>query len=176
MLSRMTKVDRRLLILGGGDGYIAATALSLNPSLAEITVVDLDKEVVNACRSHLKQTAFDDTRVNLVVQDALQLMDQQDHAAYDGIICDLTDFPVGYDDAELRGFYDRVFELSTMTLKSTDWISIYADSVGCFSSGALAVDMLTDLLKRNFQHVERRERFIPSFGESSNLLYGNRKM
>ena len=175
MLSQMNQADRRLLILGGG--YIAATALCLNPSLAEITVVDLDKEVVNACRSHFNQTVFDDVRVKLVVQDALQLMEQQDHAAYDGIICDLTDFPVGYNDAELQDFYGRVFELSAETLKGNSWISIYAGSVGvCLSGRGLAVDVLTDLLEQNFRDAERQEGFIPSFGESSNFLYGSRKV
>lgn len=49
MLHRLTPDDRRLLIIGGGDGYIAATAMQLNPFLAEITFDDLDGEVVNAC-------------------------------------------------------------------------------------------------------------------------------
>lgn len=96
MLHRLNSGDRRLLIIGGGDGYIAATAMHLNPSLEEITVVDLDGEVVNACRAHLHQTIFDHAGVNLVVQDALQLMEQHEKGGYDGIICDLTASPVGY--------------------------------------------------------------------------------
>jgi hypothetical protein len=58
-----------------------------------------------------------------------KLMGQQNHAAYDGIICDLTDFPVGYRrSGELRGFYRRVFDLSAVVLKDNGWFSMYAGS------------------------------------------------
>jgi spermidine synthase len=152
--------------------------MHLNPSLEEITIVDLDGEVVNACRSHLHQTIFDHARVNLVVQDALQLMEQQNHAAYDGIICDLTDFPVGYRrSGEQRGFYRRVFDLSAGVLKENGWFSMYAGSVGaCLSGDELVVDMLTGLLAGNFRGVECREEYIPCFSESSNFLYGTRNV
>lgn len=112
MLHRLASADCRLLIIGGGDGYIVATAMHLSPSLAEITVVDLDGEVANACSFHLHQNIFDHAGVNLVVQDALQFMEQHEKGAYDGIICDLTASPVGYRrSGELRGFYRRVFDL-----------------------------------------------------------------
>lgn len=177
MLHRLTADDRRLLIIGGGDGYIAATAMRLNPSLAEITVVDLDGEVSNACRSYLHQKVFDHPRVNLVEQDALQFMEQHSNGTYDGIVCDLTAFPVGYSSEELRGFFRQVFNLSAVILHNNGWFSMYAGSVGsCLSGGEPAVDMLTDLLEGNFGDMERREGFIPSFGESSNFLYGNRKI
>lgn len=176
MLYRLAPGDRRLLIIGGGDGYIAATAMHLNPSLAEITVVDLDGEVANACRSHLHQTIFDHVGVNLVVQDALQFMEQHEKGAYDGIICDLTASPVGYRrSGELRGFYRRVFNLSAAVLKENGWFSMYAGSVGaCLSDVEPVVDMLTGLLKGNFQDVVCREEYIPCFSESSNFLYGSR--
>lgn len=150
--------------------------MHLNPSLEEITVVDLDGDVVNACKAHLQQTIFDHASVTLVVQDALQLMEQNEKGSYDGIICDLTTFPVGYRrSGELRGFYQRVFDLSAVVLKDNGWFSMYAGSVGaCLSGAEPAVDMLTSLLQVNFQGVDCRKEYIPCLSESSNFLYCSR--
>lgn len=155
LLKRLRPTDRRLLILGGGDGYTAELALQLDPAL-EITVVDLDAEVVAACRQHLGQQVFADPRLQLVIADALKFMEQVGNAGYDGVVCDLTDFPVGYNDGAFREFYATVFPLARKVLKDDGWLGVYAGSRDAVGNGGLPVTAeLAELLTTLFARVER---------------------
>ena len=174
LLKRLRPSDRRVLILGGGDVYTAELALQLNPAL-EITMVDLDAEVVAACVQHLGQQVFADPRLQLVTADALRFMEQVDSASYDGVVCDLTDFPVGYNDGKFREFYAAVFPLSRKVLKDDGWIGIYAGSRDAVFSGDLPVTAaLEEMLTGLFARVKKQEALIPSYGEPSNFLYASK--
>jgi len=172
LLKRLRPTDKRLLILGGGDGYTAEMALKLNPEI-EITVVDLDAGVVDACRQHLGQKVFEDPRLKLVTADAFHFMKQADNGKYDGVVCDLTDFPVGYNDGKFREFYASVFPLSKKVLKDGGWIGVYAGSRDAvFNRGMPIASALEEMLTGFFDRTERQEVLIPSFGEPVCFLYG----
>ena len=81
-----------VLILGGGEGATSREVLRWK-SVKRCVMVDLDGEVVEACKKHLAsmhQGAFDDPRHELVIGDALDTIDQSG-AEWDVIISDLTD-------------------------------------------------------------------------------------
>jgi spermidine synthase len=85
----------RVLIIGGGDGGMAREALK-HPSIAEVTMVEIDASVVDLCRTHLPSIsagAFDDPRLNLVITDGAKFVEEAD-ARWDVIIIDSTD-PLG---------------------------------------------------------------------------------
>lgn len=144
ILKRLTSENSRLLILGGGDGYVAEMALKLNPQI-EITVVELDEAVVNTCRAHLEQKIFEHPQVNLVIDDAFKYMKETTYKSYDGVLCDLTAFPVGYNNGKFREFYSTIFSLSRKLLKDIGWIGVYADT---------NADVLAGLLKKDFSEIE----------------------
>lgn len=174
ILKKLRAEDRRLLILGGGDGYTAEMAIKLNPEI-DITVVDLDAAVVAACKQFLGQKVFDSQRVKLVVDDAFHFMAKAGKGSYDGIVCDLTDFPVGYNDGKLRGFFTQIFSLSKRILKNNGWIGVYAGSKNLsIATEGYVLDILSALLEQNFAGIERQEALIPSFGEPCYFLYGNK--
>jgi len=83
---------RNVLVLGGGEGATVREVLKWH-SVEKCVMVDIDGEVVEACREHLPemhQGAFDDPRTELVIGDALVYLD--DHAGqWDIIISDLSD-------------------------------------------------------------------------------------
>lgn len=84
---------RRVLILGGGEGATAREALKWR-SVEKVTMVDLDREVVEACRQHLAcmhQGAFDDPRTELIIADAAEFLEQTPPGSWDVIISDLSD-------------------------------------------------------------------------------------
>lgn len=164
ILKMLSKGDRRLLILGGGDGYVAEMALQINPSL-KITVVDLDMDVINVCKSYMSQEIFEDARVTLIVDDVFNFMKHADSLSYDGMICDLTDLPVGYDDAGLLSFYSKVFSSSNEILRDTGWIGVYA---GCRNG------VLSSLLRKFFSKTEYSRIFVQSFGEPTFMLHGKK--
>lgn len=83
---------RRVLILGGGEGATAREVLRWR-SVEQAVMVDIDAEVVDACREHLAemhQGAFDDPRLEVKIADATHVLDQSDRE-WDLIISDLTD-------------------------------------------------------------------------------------
>jgi spermidine synthase len=174
ILQMLNADDKRLLILGGGDGYTAEMAIKLNTGI-EVTVVDLDGAVVSTCKSYLNQNIFDHPKVSLIVDDAFHFMEKVENGGYDGIVCDLTDFPVGYNDGKFRGFYETVFTLSAKILKAGGWISVYAGSKNMVvGNNKRIIDILSKTLGESFEGVECIEAIIPSFGEPCYFLYGKK--
>ena len=83
---------QKILILGGGEGATIREVLRWQ-SVTKVMMVDIDGEVVEACREHLPemhQNAFDDPRVELVIADALEILDNSTET-WDVIISDLSD-------------------------------------------------------------------------------------
>ena len=83
-----------VLIVGGGDGGMLEEVLK-HP-VARVTLVELDRQVVDVCREHMPSIcgeAFDDPRANLVIGNGADLVaDTRD--SFDLIIVDSPD-PIG---------------------------------------------------------------------------------
>jgi spermidine synthase len=88
----MQGAPRKVLILGGGEGATAREVLRWT-SVEQVTMVDIDRDVVDACRQYLPemhQGVFDHPRFQLVIGDALDFLDaSQDQ--WDIVISDLSD-------------------------------------------------------------------------------------
>jgi spermidine synthase len=83
---------RTVLILGGGEGATAREVLRWK-CIEKAVMIDIDGDVVEACRRHLPemhQGAFDDPRVELVIVDALKYLDET-RETFDVVISDLSD-------------------------------------------------------------------------------------
>lgn len=171
-LKSLTPRDRSVLILGGGDGYVAATALESNGSL-KVTVVELDAEVVRVSREFLGQQVLDDPRVVVFIEDALDFLRRSPGGAFDGVVCDLTDFPLGQGDDRFQLFYADVFSLLRGVMKKGAWISVYSGSKDATVSGGVRVaDLMTGILEREFCSLDTTEVYVPSFGEASCFIHG----
>ncbi len=83
---------RSVLILGGGEGATAREVLRWR-TVERVLMVDIDGEVVAACRQHLPEMhrgAFDDPRLEVAIADALDLLDTREDR-WDIVISDLSD-------------------------------------------------------------------------------------
>jgi spermidine synthase len=83
---------RRVLILGGGEGATLREVLRWR-TVAHVTMVDIDGEAVEACKTHLPAHhagAFDDPRARLLIGDAFAFV-KSDKTHWDVIISDITD-------------------------------------------------------------------------------------
>lgn len=83
---------RRVLILGGAEGATAREAARW-PTVQDMVMVDIDREVVDACRQFLPemhQGVFADQRLTVVIEDADHFL-ERDTTLWDIIIMDLCD-------------------------------------------------------------------------------------
>lgn len=86
---------KRVLIIGGGDGGMLREVVK-HSAVEQITMVEIDHAVVDMCKTYLPQHsagAYDDPRVNLVIDDGAHFV-AQTCQKFDVIISDCTD-PVG---------------------------------------------------------------------------------
>jgi spermidine synthase len=85
---------KRVLVIGGGDGGILREVL--RHPIEQVTMVELDPDVVAVCRKHmpsLSKGAFDDRRTRLLFTDGVKFM-AESAESFDVIIVDSTD-PIG---------------------------------------------------------------------------------
>lgn len=83
---------RRVLVLGGGEGACLREVLRWD-TVEHAVMVDLDAQVIAACRQHLPewhQGSFADPRVRLLHADAVAYLEAVDEP-FDVIVSDMTD-------------------------------------------------------------------------------------
>lgn len=83
---------RDVLIIGGGEGATLREVL-VHASVQSVTMVDLDRELVELCREHLRdwhRGAFDDPRARLVFGDGRKFVEDDDRV-YDVVVIDVVD-------------------------------------------------------------------------------------
>ena len=86
------QAPRRALIVGGGDGGSAEELLK-HPSMAAVTLCEIDAAVIDISRRYLGEVhhgALDDPRVTLEIGDGFAHV-RESKASYDLIVLDLTD-------------------------------------------------------------------------------------
>jgi spermidine synthase len=86
---------REILIVGGGDCGIAREVLK-HSSVEKLTLVEIDKAVVENCRKYfpeLSSDVFADSRFQLVIADGRKYVEDKERS-FDVIIVDSTD-PIG---------------------------------------------------------------------------------
>ncbi len=177
ILSLLKETDRKIIILGGGDGYVAEMALKLNPKL-EIRVIELDEKVVSGCNQFLDQNIFEDKRVNLLIEDAFKyLKERADRGEiYDGVVCDLTDEPVREEELKnFQDFYGRILALSANVISEKGWVSMQAGAAKVTAEHMDAVALLTEIVEKDFVNVSRKDVMIPSFGEENAFLFASKR-
>jgi spermidine synthase len=85
----------RVLVIGGGDGGTIREVLRY-PEVEHVTMVELDKMVVDVCKEHLSSfgVPWNDARLNLEFGDGIAYLNNYRGAPYDVILIDGSD-PVG---------------------------------------------------------------------------------
>jgi spermidine synthase len=86
------QTPKNVLVLGGGEGATLREILRWK-TIERAMMVDIDGEVVQACKEHLAemhQNAFDDPRAEVVIADAIEIIENT-RERWDIIISDLSD-------------------------------------------------------------------------------------
>ncbi|OGG93942.1 S-adenosylmethionine decarboxylase proenzyme [Candidatus Kaiserbacteria bacterium RIFOXYD1_FULL_47_14] len=177
ILAPLKPTDRNIIILGGGDGYVAEMALKINPDL-KITIIDLDAEVVFFAKKYLNQKVFSHPNVTLNIGDAmnyLKMYANKNGEKVDGIISDLTDNPMGSRGAKnkMGEFYEEIFRLSKEILKPNGWISAQAGAAAVIPKYIDAAKIIENKFKKIFGNFNRNDVLVPSFGEKNSFIWAS---
>lgn len=86
---------KNILVIGGGDGGTIREILR-HEGVEKVTMVEIDGEVIEACKIHLPKiaAAFDNPKLDLKVADGIAFVKEAADEAYDIVIVDGSD-PVG---------------------------------------------------------------------------------
>ncbi len=157
----MKRDPQKVLILGGGEGATAREVLRWK-TVNKVVMVDIDEEVVTACKEHLEvmhQGSFYDPRLELKIEDAMQFLENSDNK-WDVIISDLSD-PIE------KGPSFKLFTLETFSLmkKSLERDGILVVQAGPTSPVEMYVHVrLANTLKQLFTNVVSYSSFVPTYG------------
>lgn len=86
---------KNVLVIGGGDGGTVREILR-HDSVEKVAMVEIDGHVIEACKEHLPEiaAAFDNPKLELIVDDGIEYVKNAKQGFYDLIIVDGSD-PVG---------------------------------------------------------------------------------
>jgi spermidine synthase len=116
----VAKKIARVLVIGGGDGGTVREVLR-HPEVQHVTMVELDKLVVDACKEHLPSfgVPWDDQRLVLKFEDGIAYLKNYAGEPYDVILIDGSD-PVG----PAEGLYNSPFYESAKKCLSRDGVLV----------------------------------------------------
>ena len=152
---------RNILVIGGGDGGAAREALRWR-SASRVTVVEVDREVVEACREHLPeihQNVFADPRLEVVIDDGLRFL-RNTNRTFDAIIFDLPDPVEGA--PWLRLYEGECFEIARERLSHEGTLTMQAGPISPVNVAPLC--RIVRNVKSAFPYVHVCSTFVPSFG------------
>lgn len=152
---------KKVFIVGGGEGATLREVLRY-PSVEQAVMVDIDQEVVEACRKYMPEWhrgAFDDPRTKLIFTDARKYLEETKET-YDVVIIDISE-PVEEGPAYL--LYTREFyHVAQKRLTKDGLISLQAGTTSVTALMCFAAVYQT--LKSVFPIVRPYHAAIPSFG------------
>ena len=171
VMHEINRNQLNVLILGGGEGATLREVCK-HPSVQTITMVDLDREVVEIAMDYLPtwhQNSFSDKRVQLIFQDAMEFI-QNSNDFYDLIIMDL---PSPASDNAIKPVYSlKSLQSISLRLVPKGWIVTQAGPNHPFHPNPH--QMIWNNFHPFFQSVKSHSIFIPSFNTPWTFIRGQK--
>lgn len=157
---------RKVLVIGGGDGG-TVRELARYQGIDHIDLVEIDEEVVSACREHLRQTAcgFDDERVHIYYDDGLKFV-RKYADEYDLILVDSTD-PFGPGE----GLFTKEFYGNCYKALKEDGIMVNQHESPFYPNDAVAMQRAHKRIVESFPISKVYQAHIPTY-PSGHWLFG----
>jgi spermidine synthase len=155
-----------VLVIGAGDGG-TIRELTKYKSVENIDMVEIDRDVVDACALYLPQTAckLNDPRVNMFFEDGLKFV-RTKKDEYDLIIIDSTD-PFGPGE----GLFTKEFYGNCFNALTDDGIMINQHESPFFDNDAKAAARIHKRIKQIFPVNAVYQAHIPTY-PSGHWLFG----
>ncbi len=162
ILANRTRPVKSVLILGGADCGAARQALSWK-SVERVSVVDIDGDVVDACRKHLScvhKQSWKDSRCTVRIENALDYIQKEESGQFDVIVSDLTD-PVR-DSPILELFTVEHFSKVKSRLASGGVLSLQGGALSTIENDLFP--RICRTLEDVFENVLPGQMFVPKYG------------
>ncbi|HME18675.1 MAG TPA: hypothetical protein VKF15_02935 [Nitrososphaerales archaeon] len=157
----------RVVVLGGGSGQ-AAMSLLESPRTGQVTVVEIDKMVVESCKKYIKgaERAFKDPRVRIVIGDAFKYL-RTAEGEFDAAVIDFTERPFAMrrNLPTLRQLYADIRE------KCHGRCSQYIGSSVGLAYGPRLKALVDGISEQFLTNVRYEDVFIPSFGAPHTFMH-----
>lgn len=157
---------KTVLVIGAGDGG-TVRELTRYKTIERIDMVEIDKQVVEVCLEHFKQTSYalNDKRVNLYFEDGIKFMSQKSNG-YDLIIVDSTD-PIGPGE----GLFTRQFYSDCFTALNENGILVNQHESPYYDMYAKSMKRAHRRIKEIFPICNVYQVHIPTYS-SGHWLFG----
>lgn len=157
---------KKVLVIGGGDGG-TIRELGRYETIEEIDLVEIDEEVVEACKTHLPQTAcgFEDARVTCYYDDGLKFVRKYENT-YDLILVDSTD-PFGPGE----GLFTKEFYGNCYKALKEDGIMVNQHESPFYKEDAYAMQRAHKRIVESFPISKVYQAHIPTY-PSGHWLFG----
>ena len=157
---------RKILVIGGGDGGTVRELVKYS-SVESVDLVEIDEDVVTACKEYLPQTAgmLEDPRVNTHFEDGLKFIRHHENE-YDLIIVDSTD-PFGPGE----GLFTREFYGNCYKALTDDGIMVNQHESPFYANDAYAMQRAHKQIVNSFPIARVYQAQIPTY-PSGHWLFG----
>lgn len=148
-----------ILIIGGGDGGAVKMALQI-PSVKKITLVEIDRSVMDVCLQYLPKVSdgsLDNPKVEVVITDGLEYVKTCTHK-FDVISLDLTD-PIPDSPAEALFGEDFYNDLKSLLTNN----GVVATHCGSLMFQPEEAAIIAGRLKKAFKNVNIHIASIPTY-------------
>ncbi len=157
----------KVLVIGGGDG--GALREILKHPVKEVTLVELDKFVIELVKKHLPempQGAFEDPRVKVVFGDGRAFVEGTDEK-FDVVILDVTD-PKG----QAARLYTKEFYTSVNKVLREGGMAV-THSEG-LTNNRVTFLRIFKAMEEAFPSATMAKAFIPSFSDEWTFTFGSK--
>jgi spermidine synthase len=172
LLRRLRADDRRLLVIGGGDGYVARRAIERAPE-ARVIVVDIDPLVVDIADALLNPGFRADPRIEVRIADGRTVARALAAGSFDGIALDLTDVPVDPSQlADALELYRDMLALARPLVRPGGWLSVQGGPSRVADGRVDVAAVIHGVLRGHLRELRREDVFLPSYAERNAFFHG----
>ncbi|XP_022096984.1 spermidine synthase-like isoform X2 [Acanthaster planci] len=157
---------KKVLIVGGGDGGVIRE-LSKHPEVEQITLCEIDEEVIRACKEFMPSMAkgFSSSKLTVHIGDGFQFV-KQHQQAFDLIINDIPD-RTGANDLTSQIYSREYFGLLKAALKPNGMFISQEPSVW---NDLKCVHTVMEMCSEFFSVVDYNMCMIPSFPDMQGFV------
>lgn len=172
ILARLSPDDRAVLIVGGGDGYVVRRAHERAPA-AELTVVDIDADVVDLAEAWLNPGFRADPRTRVHIGDGVSFARELPPGSLDGAVLDLTDIPLDPARSEdVTRLFQDMLDAVLPRVRPGGWLSMQGGPSRVPPGEPDVAAMVGELLAGRLEDLVREDVYLPSYGEENAFFHG----